>query len=214
MIRVALVDDHALVRAGFRHILAREADIEVVGEGATGEEGIALARTLRPDVILMDLHLPGISGMEATERIVRAGGGTRVIAVTAQDEQPFPRRVLEAGASGYLTKACPADELVRAVREVADGGRYLSADVARALALAALPGVSQESPFAALSARELEVAMQLSRGSDLQAIGKLLSLSPKTVATYKYRLFEKLAIDNEVALAQLARRFGLLATGD
>jgi DNA-binding NarL/FixJ family response regulator len=214
MIRVALVDDHALVRAGFRHILAREADIEVVGEGASGEEGVALARTLRPDVILMDLHLPGISGMEATERIVRAGGGTRVIAVTAQDEQPFPRRVLEAGASGYLTKACPADELVRAVREVARGGRYLSADVARALALAALPGMPQESPFTALSARELEVAMHLSRGGDLQSIGKLLSLSPKTVATYKYRLFEKLAIDNEVALAQLARRFGLLAAGD
>lgn len=214
MIRVALVDDHALVRAGFRHILTREADIEVVGEGASGEEGVALARNLQPDVILMDLHLPGISGMEATERIVRGGGTTRVIAVTAQDEQPFPRRVLEAGASGYVTKACPADELVRAVRDVARGGRYLSADVARALALATLPGVPQESPFAALSARELEVAMHLSRGSDLQSIGKLLSLSPKTVATYKYRLFEKLAIDNEVALAQLARRFGLLAAGD
>lgn len=208
MIRVALVDDHELVRTGFRHILAREADLEVVGEGASGEDGIALARRLAPDVILMDLHLPGISGLEAIERIARSEGRTRLIAVTAQDEQPFPRRALEAGASGYLTKACPAEELVRAVRSVARGGRYLSADVARELALATLPGAAQ-SPFEALSARELEVALQLARGGDLQGIAKLLSLSPKTVATYKYRLFEKLGVDSEVALAQLARRFGL-----
>lgn len=210
MIRVALVDDHELVRTGFRHILSREADLEVVGEGASGEDGIALARRLAPDVILMDLHLPGISGLEAIERITRAGGRTRLIAVTAQDEQPFPRRALEAGASGYLTKACPADELVRAVRAVARGGRYLSADIARELALAALPGATL-SPFEALSKRELEVALHLARGGDLQGIAKLLSLSPKTVATYKYRLFEKLEVDNEVALAQIARRFGVLA---
>ncbi len=210
MIRVALVDDHELVRTGFRHILAREADIEIVGEGASGEDGIALARQLQPDVMLMDLHLPGISGLEATERIVRAGGPTRVIAVTAQDEQPFPRRVLEAGASGYLTKACPASELVKAVREVAHGGRYLSADVARSLALSSMPGSSGQSPFSELSARELEVAIKLAQGDDMPQIAKLLSLSPKTVATYKYRLFDKLGVDSEVALANLAARFGLL----
>jgi two-component system, NarL family, invasion response regulator UvrY len=211
MIRIVLVDDHELVRTGFRHILSREADLEVIGEGATGEEGIALARKLAPEVMLMDLHLPGISGLEAIERIVRGDSRTRVIAVTAQDEQPFPRRALEAGAAGYLTKACPAEELVRAVRTVARGGRYLSADVARELALANLPGTGQ-SPFEALSKRELEVAMQLARGGDLQGIARLLSLSPKTVATYKYRLFEKLGVDNEVALAQLAQRFGVLGT--
>ncbi|MCE3004618.1 MAG: response regulator [Xanthomonadaceae bacterium] len=211
MIRIALVDDHELVRTGFRHILSREADLEVVGEGASGEDGIALARRLAPDVMLMDLHLPGISGLEAIERIARGDGRTRLIAVTAQDEQPFPRRALEAGAAGYLTKACPAEELVRAVRTVARGSRYLSADVARELALASLPGAGQ-SPFEALSKRELEVALQLARGGDLQGIARLLSLSPKTVATYKYRLFEKLGVDNEVALAQLAQRFGLLGT--
>jgi DNA-binding NarL/FixJ family response regulator len=213
MIRIVLVDDHELVRTGFRHILAREADLEIVGEGASGEDGIALAKRLQPDVMLMDLHLPGISGIEATERIVRSGGSTRVIAVTAQDEQPFPRRALDAGASGYLTKACPADELVRAVREVADGRRYLSADVARALALAAVPGNSGASPFEQLSSRELEVALKLARGEDLQQIARLLSLSPKTVATYKYRLFDKLSVDSEVALANLAMRFGLLGKG-
>jgi DNA-binding NarL/FixJ family response regulator len=208
MIRVALVDDHELVRTGFRHILSREADLEVVGEAASAEDGIALAKKLAPDVMLMDLHLPGLSGIEAIERITRAGGRTRLIAVTAQDEQPFPRRALEAGASGFLAKACPAAELLRAVREVARGGRYLSADVARGLALSNLPG-GERSPFEALSARELEVAMQLARGGDLQGIARLLSLSPKTVATYKYRLYEKLGVDSEVALARLAQRFGM-----
>jgi DNA-binding NarL/FixJ family response regulator len=208
MIRVALVDDHELVRTGFRHILAREADLEVVGEAASAEDGIALAKKLAPDVMLMDLHLPGLSGIEAIERITRAGGRTRLIAVTAQVEQPFPRRVLEAGACGFLAKACPAAELLRAVREVARGGRYLSADVARGLALSSLPG-GERSPFEALSARELEVAMQLARGGDLQGIARLLSLSPKTVATYKYRLYEKLGVDSEVALLRLAQRFGL-----
>lgn len=213
MIRVALVDDHELVRTGFRHILGREADIEIVGEGASGEDGVTLARTLTPDVVLMDLHLPGISGIEATERIVRMGNRTRVIAVTAQDEQPFPRRALEAGASGYLTKACPAPELVRAVREVARGGRYLSGDIARAMALAAMPGAGPANPFDGLSARELEVALKLARGEDLQQIARLLNLSPKTVATYKYRLFEKLGIESEVALANLVVRYGLADKG-
>lgn len=208
MIRIVLVDDHELVRTGFRHILAREADLEVVGEAASGEDGIALVRRLKPEVVLMDLYLPGMSGLEAIERIVRGDTATRVIAVSAQDEQPFPRRALDAGASGYLSKACPAGELVRAVRDVARGGRYLSADVAREVALSSMPG-SDRSPFESLSSRELEVALQLARGGDLQGIARLLSLSPKTVATYKYRLYDKLGVDSEVALARLARRFGL-----
>lgn len=211
MKRIVLVDDHQLVRTGFRHILSREADLEVVGEADSGEDGIALARQFAPDVILMDLHLPGMSGLEAIERITRAGGRTRVIAVTAQDEQPFPKRALEAGAAGYLTKACPADELIRAVRTVARGDRYLSADIARELALSKLPG-AQQSPFETLSKRELEVALHLARGGNLQGIARTLNLSPKTVATYKYRTLEKLGVDSQVALAQLAQRFGMLGS--
>jgi DNA-binding NarL/FixJ family response regulator len=210
MIRIALVDDHELVRTGFRMILSRESDMEIVAEAANGEDAVALSRKFKPDVVLMDVHLPGISGLEATERIARARQGTRVIVVTMQDEQPFPRRLLEAGASGYVTKACPADELVAAVREVARGRRYLSSDVARAMALSSLPGSAQGSPFEPLSARELEVALSLARGESMQEIAERLHLSAKTVATYKYRLFEKLAIENEVALAHLAREHGLL----
>ena len=210
MIRIILVDDHELVRTGFRHILGSEAGMEIVGEAGSGEDAVNLTRQLKPDVVLMDLHLPGISGIEATERIVRGNDAVRVIVVTTQDEQPFPQRLMEAGAAGYLTKACPAHELVRAVREVARGGRYLSADVARTLALSALPGQAGESPFTALSARELEVALKLAEGAPMQEIALALNLSAKTVATYKYRLFEKLSIGNEVALANLASRFGLL----
>ncbi len=113
-------------------ILAQEADMEIVGEAANGEDALKLARQLAPDVVLMDVHLPGISGLEATERLARNGPVPRVIVVTVHDEQPFPRKLLEAGAAGYVTKACPAAELIAAVREVARGGRYLSSDVARA----------------------------------------------------------------------------------
>jgi DNA-binding NarL/FixJ family response regulator len=193
MIRIALVDDHELVRTGFRMILSREADIDIVGEAASGEEAVQLAKKLKPDVLLMDVHLPGISGLEATERIVRAQPKVRVIVVTMQDEQPFPRRLLEAGAAGYVTKACPADELVRAVREVAHGGRYLSNDVARTLAL-----------------DSLEVAMLLAAAESMQDIAARLHLSAKTVATYKYRVYEKLGVDSEVALAHLAMQHGLV----
>ena len=205
MIRIVLVDDHALVRSGFRMILAQEADMEIVGEAANGEDALKLARQLAPDVVLMDVHLPGISGLEATERLARAGATPRVIVVTVHDEQPFPRKLLEAGAAGYVTKACPAAELIAAVREVARGGRYLSSDVARALALSTLPGqAQQQSPFELLSSRELEVAVKLARGNSMQEIAARLSLSPKTVATYKYRVFEKLGVDSNVALAHLA----------
>jgi two-component system, NarL family, invasion response regulator UvrY len=210
MIRIVLVDDHALVRSGFRMILAQEADMEIVGEAASGEEALTLARTLKPDVMLMDVHLPGISGLEATERLARSDPKLRVIVVTARDEQPFPRKLLEAGASGYVTKACPATELVGAVREVARGGKYLSSDVARALALSSLPGRAPASPFELLSTRELEVAVKLARGDSMQDIATRLSLSPKTVATYKYRVFEKLGVDNDVALAHLAVQHKLL----
>src|SRR5688572_18138028 len=119
MIRVALVDDHDLVRTGIRMILERERDIEVVGELSNGEDAVRLARQLRPNVMLMDIHLPGMSGLQATERILLCDRSTRVIVLTMQSAQPFPRLMLRAGARGYLTKTRPAEELLRAIREVA-----------------------------------------------------------------------------------------------
>jgi DNA-binding NarL/FixJ family response regulator len=183
MIRVFLLDDHALVRTGFRMILSSETDIEVVGEAASGEEGLPLIRKLKPDVVLCDLHLPGVSGLEITERIVRGGSGPRVIIVTVQDDGPMPRRLLDAGASGYLGKGGSAEELLRAVRDVSRGKKYLGSDVAQKLALGSIAG--HASPFDALSPRELEIAMLLCRGLRMEDIAKRLSLSPKTVATHK-----------------------------
>ncbi|MBA8886178.1 DNA-binding NarL/FixJ family response regulator [Dokdonella fugitiva] len=208
MIRVVLVDDHELVRTGFRMILAQQAGIEVIGEAADGEHGLALIRSEMPDVALVDVHMPRLSGIELTDRVRKHKLSTRIVILSVVSEAPFPRRLIEAGASGYLTKGCAADELVRAVRQVADGRRYLSPDIAEVLALGALDG--GESPFEVLSARELDVAMMLARGQDMQLIADKLKLSAKTVATYKYRLFDKLGVDNPVALAHLAHTHGLL----
>lgn len=209
MIRVVLIDDHELVRTGFRMILAQQPDIEIVGEAADGERGLALIRANEPDVAVVDVHMPGLSGIELTDRVRRHKLATRVVILTVVHEAPFPRRLIEAGASGYLTKGCAAEELLRAVRQVADGRRYLAPDIAELLALGALDGRTV-SPFESLSARELDVALMLARGQDMQDIAERLKLSAKTVATYKYRLFDKLGIDNTVALAHLAHMHGLL----
>ena len=206
-IRVLLIDDHALVRIGMRMLLAEAGDIEVVGEAATGEDGLAMARRLRPDVALCDLHLPGISGLEVTSRIARGGWGTRVLVVSVLEDGPMPKRLLEAGADGYVGKGCDAAELVRAVRTVAAGRRYLAGAIAQALALSGVAGAG--TPFDALSARELEVAMLLLRGMRQEDIARRLSLSAKTVNTHKSRLFGKLGIRDSIALARMAGRHGL-----
>ncbi len=190
-------------------ILAAQAGIEIVGEAADGEQGLALIRRERPDVALVDVHMPALSGIELTDRVRKHKLETRVVILTVVSEAPFPKRLIEAGASGYLTKGCAADELVRAVRQVADGRRYLSPDVAEVLAMSAIDG-NKGSPFDGLSTRELDVALMLAQGQDMQQIAKKLKLSAKTVATYKYRLFDKLGIDNAVALAHLAHMYGLL----
>lgn len=209
MIRVVLIDDHALVRAGFRMILEREDDIEIAGQASDGEEGIALLRTLQPDVALLDVHMPGLSGIEVTERARKAGWPTRIVILTVLSESPFPRRLLEAGACGYLTKACVASELVHAVRLAAEGRRYLAPDVAQQLVFDVLDG-GTVSPFEALTSRELEIAIQFARGADARTIATRLHISEKTVATHKARTYAKLNIDNEVALAHLAQLHGVL----
>ena len=209
MIRIVMMDDHALVRAGLRMIIENQSDMEVVGEADDGEAGLQLVRQRKPDIALVDLHMPNVNGIEVTERVRRGKLNTRVVILTVAADAPFPRRLLEAGASGYLTKGCPADELLKAIRQIADGRRYLGADVAQQMALGNAFG-NDASPFDELSTRELEVAMMLARGLAAKQIGDRLKLSEKTVATYKYRLFEKLDIDNVVALAHLAAAHGLM----
>jgi len=204
MIKVFLLDDHALVRTGYRLILQQEMDIEVVGEAGSGEEGLPMIRKLRPDVVICDLHMPGVSGLDVTERLVR-GGIAKVVIVSVQEDGPMPKRLLDAGAHAYLGKGCDASELVRAIRETARGRRYLSTEIAQKLALCG----PAASPFDLLSPRELEISMLFCQGMRAEDIARRLSLSGKTVATHKYRLFEKLGIKDTVALARMATQHGV-----
>jgi two-component system invasion response regulator UvrY len=207
-IKVFMVDDHALVRTGMRMILSAQVDIEVVGEAETGEAALPQIRTLKPDVVLCDLHLPGISGLEVTERIVKGQYGCRVIVVSVLEDGPMPRRLIEVGASGYVGKGGDAEELLRAVRDVASGRRYLASGVAQNLALAGISGGS--TPLDALSVREVQVAMLLVQGLRQQDIALRLSLSPKTINTHKSNLFHKLGIQDNIALTRLLGQYGLV----
>ncbi|GHC05279.1 response regulator [Thermomonas carbonis] len=208
-IKVFIVDDHALVRTGFRLILSREVDIEVLGEAESGEDALPQIRKLKPDVVLCDLNLPGISGLEVTERIVRGDYASKVIVVSVLEDGPMPRRLLEAGACGYIGKACDAAELLRAVRDVSRGKKYLASAIAQGIALS---GMSRDaaSPFDMLTPREMEVALLLNQGMRQEAIAKRLSLSAKTINTHKSRLFDKLGIRDSIALARLVSQYGLV----
>lgn len=207
-ISVFILEDHALVRTGIGMILSAETDIDVIGEAESGEAALPLIRKLKPDVVLCDLHLPGVSGLEVTERIVKGGGDSRVIIVSVLEDGPMPKRLLEAGACGYVGKGGEAAELLRAIRDVARGKRYLSSSVAQALALSGVSG--GQTPFDELSPREMEVALLLVQGMRQDDIAKRLCLSAKTVSTHKGRLFDKLGICDCIALARMSRQYGLM----
>jgi len=206
MIRVFLLDDHALVRAGYRMILQNEVDIEVIGEAASGEEGLPVIKKLLPDVVLCDLHLPGISGLEITERLVKGQVGPKVVIVSVQEEGPMPKRLLDAGASAYVGKACDASELLKAIREASRGKRYVGGDLAQRLVFG---GGQTTSPFFGLSPREMEISMLLCQGLRAEDIAKKLSLSGKTVATHKSRLMIKLGVNDVMSMARLAAHHGI-----
>jgi DNA-binding NarL/FixJ family response regulator len=207
-IRVFVLDDHVLVRTGMCLILGAQTHVDVVGQANSGEEALPLLRRMRPDVLVCDVHLPGISGLEVTERVVRGRYGTRVIVVSAQDDGPLPRRAIEVGASAYVGKGHDAAELLLAVQAVALGKRYLASGIAQRIALAGIDG-GDASPFDVLSPRELEVALLLTQGLRQEDIARRLSLSAKTINTHKARLFEKLGIRNAIALARLASQHGM-----
>lgn len=211
MINVLLVDDHDLVRIGIRRLLADVTGIKVIGEAKSGEEAVRMARETRPHVILMDVKMPGIGGLEATRKVLRTDPDIKVIAVTVYGEEPFPSRLLQAGAAGYITKGSSLDEMVQAIRTVHAGQRYLSPEVAHQLALKHLSD-KDESPFDSLSERELQVMIMITNGHKVQEISDKLCLSPKTVNSYRYRLFEKLSVNSDVELTHLAIRHGMLDT--
>ena len=207
-IRVFVVDDHAVVCTGMCMILQGQSGVEIAGHAGSGEDALPQLRKLRPDVLVCDVHLPGTSGLEVTERVVRGGYGTRVIVVSAVQDGPMPRRAMEAGASAYVGKSHDATELLRALQDVAHGKRYLASGIAQQIALAGIDGGAR-SPFETLSPRELEVALLLTQGLRQEDIARRLSLSAKTINTHKSRLFEKLGVRDPIALARMASRYGM-----
>lgn len=209
MIRVLLVDDHELVRAGIKRLLDDAQGIEVIGEAASGESAIELVRADTPDVILMDVNMPGIGGLEATRRLMLIDPELKVIVVTIHAGEPFPTRLLEAGASGYLTKDCGQQEIINAINSVFAGQRYIGSNIAQMIALSMMPGANK-SPFDNLSQREMQVMLMVTQGQNAQEISDKLCLSPKTVSTYRHRLFEKLGVENDVELTRLAIRHGMI----
>ncbi len=209
MINVMLVDDHGLVRSGIKRLLRDVSGIDVVAEAESGEQAIRQVRKEKPDVILMDISMPGIGGLEATRKISQVVPGVKIIAVTIHDDDPFPARLLEAGASGYLTKGCDVQEIVSAIRSVHIGKQYISPEIAHKLALSFV-NEREKSPLERLTPRETQVMLMVVRGETNKAISEKLCLSPKTTSTYRYRLFEKLGVENDVELTRFAIRHGLI----
>ena len=207
MISVMLVDDHALVRMGFRMLLA-DAQVEVVAEAGDGEQACQLYPRVRPDVVVMDLSMPGMGGMEAVRRLLAQDPKARVLALSAHEDTAHPRRVLRAGALGYLAKRSAPEALIEAVRTVSRGDRYIDAGTARALAMAQLEG--EDSPADVLSEREFSVFLQLARGASVAQIAQTLSLSASTVGTHLYHVKQKLRAGNQSELTLVALRWGLI----
>ena len=217
-IRILLADDHAMLRAGLRALLDAEDGLEVVGEAGTGEEAVELAQSLHPDVIVMDLSMPGIGGLEATRRIAgeaaNAAGAeptSRVLVLTMHAEEEHLLPVLEAGGSGYVNKRSADEELIEAIRTVARGDVFLYPEAAKLL-LQGFRGkpVGEEDPLTRLSERELEVLGFTAEGFSAAEIGRKLSISPKTVDTYRSRIMEKLGLHHRSELVRFALRQGLL----
>ncbi len=209
LIRVLVVDDHELVRSGISRLLSDSKGIEVIGQAASGEDAVQWVRNDAPDVILMDIHMPGIGGMEATRKILRSHPDVHVIAVTALDDNPYAARLMQAGASGYITKGADASEMITAIMKVRSGQKYISPEIAQRMALKPFQE-DQKSPFDELSEREMQIALMIVGCQKVADISEKLFLSPKTVNSYRYRIFDKLDISSDVELALLAMRHGLV----
>jgi two-component system invasion response regulator UvrY len=203
LIKVLIVDDHALVRMGIRRLLDDLPDIEVVAEADNGEKALSLVKLHQPDVVLLDMKMPGIDGWEVTRRLKKTSPDVKVIAVTALSSESLPSRVLQLGAMGYLTKESGPEEMASAIRKVVRGEKYLSAEMAQKMAINRLQA-PEDAPFELLSEREMQVMLMITRGMLVQDIADKLFLSTKTVNTYRYRIFEKLSIKNDVELTYLA----------
>ncbi len=207
-INVMLVDDHAVVRMGFKMLLESASEIKVIAEAENGENAIKNYMEFKPDVVVMDITMPGIGGMEAIDRILAKDNNAKILVLSAHEDSVHPKRVLNAGAMGYLTKRSAAEELIKAIRTVASGKKYIEAIIAQQMAIQQLSG--EQNPVDVLSEREFEVFMSLAKGKTTNEIAETLFLSPRTVGTHLYNIKQKLNANNSAEIALIAMRSGLI----
>lgn len=207
-LKVMLVDDHAVVRMGFKLLLQARDDIEVVAEADSGEMACQIFEAVAPDVVVMDIAMSGMGGIEAIKRLLAKDPRARILALSAHEDTSHPKRALQAGALGYLSKRSAPEVLVDAIRAIARGQRYLDAQIAQRMALQDLSG--DQAPMEKLSAREFEVFVQLARGQSVAQISETLKLSTSTVGTHLYNIKQKLGLINQAEMTLLAVRHGLI----
>ena len=207
-IKILLVDDHAVVRMGFKMLIEAETDIKVIGEAESGEAAVKLLQELKPDIIVMDITMPGIGGLEAIDRIIAKDKNTKILVLSAHEDSVHPKRVLNAGAMGYLTKRSAAEELIKAIKSIHQGKRYLEPNIAQQMAITQLSG--ETNPVEILSDREFEVFIALAKGKSTNDIADTLCLSPRTVGTHLYNIKQKLNANNSAEIALIAIRCGLI----
>lgn len=210
-INILIADDHNVFRSGIRRLLEQDKEITVVGEVKSGEEAIKWVRSSEPDVILMDIKMPGIGGYEATSRIHKTHPGVKILVLTSANTKFYAKHLLKVGALGFVTKNAGVEELIEAIRTVYDGRRYISWDISNEMAYeSAVRKKEGGSPFDVLSEREMQVVFRIVRGRRAPQIADEHSLSSKTVNSYRYRVFEKLGVRNDVELTLMAVREGLI----
>jgi len=207
-IGVMLVDDHAMVRMGFRLLLDASPDMRVVAEAESGEDAVRRIDEARPDVVVMDISMPGIGGLEAVRRILAKDPAARILVLSAHEDAMHARRVLQAGAAGYLTKRSAAEALIQAIRQICQGKTFLEPEIAQQLAMQQVSGA--RDPLDALSEQEFKVFLALASGQSVQDIAAVMSLSPRTVGSHLYNIKQKLGAANSAELALIAMRAGLL----
>jgi len=209
MIKVMVIDDHELIRSGITALLSDLPNIEVIATAGSGEEAILLAKQHKPNVILMDVRMPGIGGIAATQKITATHPDIKIIALTSCTEEPFPTNLLKAGAHGYLTKGATVEKIAQAIQSVTTGKKFLDPEIAHKLALKNTSN-TLPSPFEKLSIREFNIVLMLNNGLSHKAIAEKLFISTKTLNSYRYNIYEKLNIKTDVELILLANQTGLI----
>ena len=207
-INVLLVDDHSVVRMGFKMLVENESDMAVICEAESGELGITAFKEHKPSIVIMDITMPGMGGLDAIERIIAFDKKAKILVLSAHEDSVHPNRALSAGALGYLTKRSAAEELIKAIRSVNNGIKYLEPAIAQQMAITQISG--ENNPVEILSDREFEVFMDLAKGKSTNEIADTMCLSPRTVGTHLYNIKQKLNANNSAEIALIAIRCGLL----